>query len=83
MLALPAATGDTTKVAVNGGSVSLQDEMGPLVVNEDGTLSRIANWPEMSQLERERTVRILGKRNKLRLDNLKAAQPAPDGDANA
>jgi hypothetical protein len=45
---------------------------GPLVVNGDGTLSRIANWAEMSPIERERTVRILGKRNKLRLEKLKA-----------
>jgi hypothetical protein len=45
---------------------------GPLVVNENGSLSRIANWAEMSPIERERTVRILGKRNKLRLEKLKA-----------
>jgi len=75
VLALPPATGrlgDPTQVTVNGGSVSLEDEMGPLVVNENGTLSRIANWAEMTPIERERTVRILGKRNKLRLDKLKA-----------
>jgi hypothetical protein len=83
VLALPAATGEPTKVTVNGGSVSLEDEMGPLVVNENGSLSRIANWPEMSAIERERTVRILGKRNKLRLENLRAQQPAPEGGENA
>ena len=74
VLGLPPATGDPTKVTVDGGSVSLEDEMGPLVVNENGTLSRIANWAEMTPQERERTVRILGKRNKLRLDKLKAEQ---------
>lgn len=72
VLSLPPATGDTTKVTVNGGSVSLEDAMGPLVVNENGSLSRISNWAEMTAIERERTVRILGKRNKLRLDKLKA-----------
>ena len=83
VLALPAATGEPTKVTVNGGSVSLEDEMGPLVVNENGSLSRIANWPEMSAIERERTVRILGKRNKLRLENLRAQQSTPEGGENA
>ena len=78
VLGLPSATGDPTQVTVNGGSVSLQDELGPLVVNENGTLSRIANWAEMTPIERERTVRILGKRNKLRLDRLKE-----DGDQSA
>jgi hypothetical protein len=74
VLALPAASGDPTKVTVNGGSVSLEDEMGPLVVGNDGSLSRIANWSEMTAVERERTVKILGKRNKLRLDTLRAQQ---------
>ena len=44
--------------------------MGPLVVSEDGSLSRISNWAEMTTIERERTVRILGKRNRLRLEKL-------------
>lgn len=81
VLGLPPATGDPTQVTVNGGSVSLEDEMGPLVVNENGTLSRIANWAEMTPIERERTVRILGKRNKLRLDKLKADEESADATA--
>ena len=81
VLSLPPATGDPTKVTVNGGSVSLEDEMGPLVVNENGSLSRISNWAEMSSHERERTVRILGKRNKLRLDKLKGDDAAGGGTA--
>ena len=80
-MGLPPATGDPTQVTVNGGSVSLEDEMGPLVVNENGTLSRIANWAEMTPIERERTVRILGKRNKLRLDKLKADGESADATA--
>jgi len=45
------------------------DELGPMIVNSDGTLSRIANWQTMTDLERERTVRVLNKRNQLRLLN--------------
>ena len=29
---------------MDGGSISLEDEMGPLVVGADGSLARIANW---------------------------------------
>lgn len=58
------------------------DQLGPLVRNSDGTLSRIGNWQEMGEKERarllggirdeslrrtqERTLRILSKRNLLR-----------------
>jgi len=62
-------------VQVNGQAVAL-DALGPMVVNRDGTVSRIANWPEMSAIERENTLRILCKRNQLRLGNLRAGLPA-------
>lgn len=42
-----------------------------MVVNKDGTLSRIANWDKMAEIEKQNTLRILGKRNQLRLGNLK------------
>ncbi|XXG97433.1 hypothetical protein Hte_003734 [Hypoxylon texense] len=71
-LPLPAPeAGDTTQLPVGGDGVKL-DHLGPLVVNEDGTMSRIANWAEMAEIERQNTLRVLGKRNKLRLDALKA-----------
>lgn len=57
---------------VQGGSVSF-DHLGPIVVNQDGTMSRVANWPNMTQIERENTIRILGKRNQLRLAALRKA----------
>lgn len=47
------------------------DEWGPIVVNVDGTMSRISNWQEMSEIEKKNTLRILGKRNKSRLEALK------------
>ncbi|KAL5690771.1 hypothetical protein EMGR_007528 [Emarellia grisea] len=45
---------------------------------DDGTLSRIANWEQMTEIERRNTLRVLGKRNKLRLDSLKAAEGEKD-----
>ncbi|EPS40468.1 hypothetical protein H072_5687 [Dactylellina haptotyla CBS 200.50] len=67
----------TTKIEVGSEALKL-DHLGPLVVNSDGTLSRIHNWGEMTPLERERTVRILGKRNKLRTEALEAAGVTPN-----
>ncbi|KAI0457231.1 hypothetical protein F5B21DRAFT_100584 [Xylaria acuta] len=71
--ALPAADGASSTLEVGGAALRL-DHLGPLVVNEDGTLSRIANWEKMADIERENTLRILGKRNQMRLAKLRAAK---------
>ncbi|KAI0555784.1 hypothetical protein F4679DRAFT_5353 [Xylaria curta] len=71
--ALPAADGAISTLEVGGAALRL-DHLGPLVVNEDGTLSRIANWEKMADIERENTLRILGKRNQMRLAKLRAAK---------
>lgn len=42
--------------------------LGPLVVNKDGTLSRLENWAGMNAQERRRTVEYLRKRNLLRME---------------
>lgn len=57
------------------GGVSL-DHLGPMVVNVDGTLSRIGNWEQMTEIERKNTLRVLGKRNKQRLEKLRTAEAA-------
>lgn len=44
------------------------DALGPLVVNKDGTLSRLENWKGMNEQERRKTVEYLRKRNMLRMD---------------
>ncbi|KAI0156573.1 hypothetical protein GGR57DRAFT_463860 [Xylariaceae sp. FL1272] len=66
ILALPesSSNGDTTELAV-GSSVRF-DGLGPVVVNVDGSLSRIANWDKMSAIEKDNTYRIIGKRNAAR-----------------
>lgn len=64
--------GDVTKLDVSGeGSAVKLDHLGPLVVNHDGTMSRIGNWAEMSEAERKNTLRILGRRNQQRLAKLR------------
>ncbi|KAK4226475.1 hypothetical protein QBC38DRAFT_480481 [Podospora fimiseda] len=67
------STDTATQLKVNGAPLAL-DALGPMVVGRDGTLSRIGNWAEMSDIERENTLRVLGKRNQLRLKNLRENQ---------
>ncbi|KAM5541065.1 hypothetical protein V8D89_005376 [Ganoderma adspersum] len=67
-LALPAPSDAAEeKITVNGTQTFKFDKLGPVVVNKDGTLSRIANWEEMTPIEKERTLRILVARNQVRL----------------
>ena len=62
-------------VSSGGGSISL-DAMGPIVVNRDGTISRVQNWGKMTEIEKENTLRVLGKRNQQRLAALREAEKA-------
>jgi hypothetical protein len=47
-----------------------------LVVNENGSISRIDNWHEMSDIEKANVNRILLKRNKERLEKLRKEREA-------
>lgn len=72
LLPSPSDGATTTTLDVSGeGSTVKLDHLGPLVVNTNGTMSRIGNWAQMSSIEKENTLRILGKRNKQRLEVLK------------
>lgn len=67
----PDANAKVTKLDLSGGSKDLTEELGPLVINKDGTTARITNWDTMTPEERERTVRILARRNRQRMAKLK------------
>lgn len=78
-LALPAAPANATQLDMStGGTTVSLDHLGPMVVNVDGTMSRISNWDKMAEIEKKNTLRIIGKRNKERLAALKGAA-AQDG----
>ncbi|KAH7105515.1 hypothetical protein BKA62DRAFT_392468 [Auriculariales sp. MPI-PUGE-AT-0066] len=49
-----------------GGAKVLLDKFGPVVINVDGSISRIANWLELSEHEQKTTLRRIGKRNEER-----------------
>jgi hypothetical protein len=68
----PPTESSATRLDVSGDGTTVKlDHLGPVVVNQDGTISRIGNWAEMSDIEQKNTLRILGKRNALRLAALK------------
>lgn len=72
----PEADDSVQKLDVSGGGSSIKlDQLGPLVINQDGTVSRIANWAEMAEIEKRNTLRILCKRNQIRMENLQEKQP--------
>ncbi|EKD13987.1 hypothetical protein MBM_07664 [Drepanopeziza brunnea f. sp. 'multigermtubi' MB_m1] len=62
----------STQLDMSHGDTSVKlDQLGPMVVNADGTLSRISNWEKMADVEKEATVRIIAKRNQARLKALR------------
>ena len=68
----PESSGPTHQLDMSSGQDTASlEHLGPLVVNVDGTLSRISNWAEMGEGERRNTLRVLGRRNKARLEALK------------
>lgn len=48
-----------------GETISFE-EMGPVIINLDGTTRRIGNWDEMTEKEREVAWRRISKRNEER-----------------
>ncbi|EOD50612.1 putative fungal specific transcription protein [Neofusicoccum parvum UCRNP2] len=69
-LPAPDEAAEALKLDLGGDGVRL-DALGPMVVNADGSLSRIANWDRMAEVERRNTLRVLGRRNRERLARLR------------
>ncbi|KZP07948.1 hypothetical protein FIBSPDRAFT_658776, partial [Athelia psychrophila] len=57
----------------DGASVRL-DHLGPMVINLDGTVARISNWDTLSEAERLNTIRVIGRRNRKRVEELAKVQ---------
>jgi len=79
LLALPAPEpaasggGGIRTLDVLSGTPVVLDQYGPVVVNTDGTISRITNWDRMSEAEREVAKRRIAKRNVERMKAFAAA----------
>eukprot|EP01023_Acetabularia_acetabulum_P021066 TRINITY_DN21020_c0_g1_i1.p5 TRINITY_DN21020_c0_g1~~TRINITY_DN21020_c0_g1_i1.p5 ORF type:complete len:120 (-),score=19.21 TRINITY_DN21020_c0_g1_i1:527-886(-) len=68
VLKLPSPSQEAAKIQV-GEKIEMRD-MGPTVINEDGTISRITNWDSMSERERQVAWKVVTKRNRERLQAL-------------
>lgn len=79
-LALPEVPfNNTTQLDMSNGSTTIKlDHLGPMVVNVDGSLGRITNWNDMTEMEQKNTLRVVGKRNQARLAAVRAKE-ALDG----
>jgi hypothetical protein len=63
---LPAADPDADIPSLKFGETLKLDQMGPVIINLDGTTRRIENWDEMTEKEQEVTWRRISKRNEER-----------------
>ncbi|KAH6600352.1 hypothetical protein BASA50_002363 [Batrachochytrium salamandrivorans] len=54
------------------------DGLGPVIVNVNGTLSRITNWLDMSEQEQASIMRIIPQRNQRRMKVLKEQLDIPE-----
>ena len=55
-------------------SLTFEKEMGPVIINVDGTTRRIDNWDQMTKHEQEVAWKRISKRNEQRRKALLAAQ---------
>ncbi|CAL1166519.1 unnamed protein product, partial [Cladocopium goreaui] len=68
----PSNGGDADKTVMLGGVPVKMDHLGPVILNDDGSMRRIANWREMTEHERQVALRRIGQRNQRRLAKLTA-----------
>ena len=63
------------------------EEMGPVIINTDGTTRQIANWDQMTKREQEVTWKRISKRNEERrkalLEQQKSKEKEKEGEKNA
>ena len=64
----PASEEGLVETLVVGGASLKMDRLGPIVLNTDGSTSRISNWHEMTSEEQENTMRLIARRNKKRIE---------------
>ena len=66
LLELPEATNDPSIPTIKLGESIRFEEMGPVIINIDGTTRRIDNWDQMTKNEQEVAWRRIAKRNEER-----------------
>ena len=63
---------NTSTTSTGGGEDTFKlDELGPIIINSDGSMSRIPNWATMDDNEKATAQRLIAKRNERRKKELK------------
>jgi hypothetical protein len=73
-----AAAADAGTPTLKLGETMKFAELGPIIVNSDGTTRRITNWSTMTDAEQAVTLRRIGKRNQERMADLKREADSAD-----
>lgn len=61
----PPSAEAATELRVDGDAVKLH-KLGPIVINTDGSISRINNWQEMTGPEQQAASKLVARRNEIR-----------------
>ena len=72
---LPHATSNPDEVrSLKLGESMKLDELGPIIITNDGHARRITNWDTLTPQEKESSFRVISARNKKRLEKLQQKQ---------
>ena len=71
ILYLPEPSKDTNYKQISIGETVSMEELGPIIINSDGTTRRISNWANLTKQEQLNTWRLISSRNKKRIESLK------------
>lgn len=73
-----ASATEVQAITVDGISFKL-DKLGPIIVNADGTLTRISNWAALTEPERQTALRRIARRNRERRERLEKEEKGNGG----
>ena len=62
---------DNVNVLTLDGDALTFERLGPMIINTDGTVRRIASWDTLSPQEKESSWRLISARNRKRVEELK------------
>jgi hypothetical protein len=63
--------GEQVRLESDQATNTFELDLGPVVINEDGTMGRLKNWAELTQHERVAILRVVQARNEKRKAALK------------
>lgn len=77
---LPEASNDSSIPSIKLGESITLEEMGPIIINSDGTTRAIDNWDQMTKGEQEVAWRRISQRNEKRRKALLEQQQQKQGE---